>query len=191
MRPSALVAVLASALAAAIVCPPPVRANHSVQKPVNRQAKLQVEFLERVKAYMAVRETARRRASEQPPNPNVSAAEMLARYIAQERRRAQRGDLFTSEFRPYVRQQIARALAGPDGRRIRASIMDENPGLLAVRINGRYPDSAPLASMPPQILEQLPTLPTGLEYRFLGRRLLLLDADAHLVVDFMENALQG
>jgi hypothetical protein len=34
----------------------------------------------------------------------------------------------------------------------------------------------------------LPTLPQGLEFRFVGRNLILLDTEANLIVDFIPNA---
>jgi hypothetical protein len=43
--------------------------------------------------------------------------------------------------------------------------------------------------MPPQILAALPKLPEDLEYRFIGDRLILLDAHANLVVDYIDKAL--
>lgn len=58
-----------------------------------------------------------------------------------------------------------------------------------VRLNDVYPDGAPFATMPPLLLLQLPPLPAGLEYRFLGNAVILLDVDATLVVDFVPNAL--
>jgi hypothetical protein len=67
--------------------------------------------------------------------------------------------------------------------------MDENPGSLKVMINARYPDSVPLSTMPPQVLEGLPRLPEELEYRFLGDRLILMDVHSHTIVDVIDKAL--
>jgi len=44
-----------------------------------------------------------------------------------------------------------------------------------------------MSTMPPDVLAALPKLPENLEYRFVGNRLILLDVEAHLVVDFVEN----
>ncbi|MBA2604621.1 MAG: hypothetical protein H0U94_13625, partial [Acidobacteria bacterium] len=81
------------------------------------------------------------------------------------------------------------ALSGPGGAEVKASIMDENPQGVRFRVNERYPDTVPFASMPPQVLSMLPKLPLELEYRFIGERLILLDVHAHLIVDFIDNAL--
>jgi hypothetical protein len=42
--------------------------------------------------------------------------------------------------------------------------------------------------MPPTLLAVLPELPKGLEYRLIGKTLILYDADASLIVDFIPNA---
>ena len=55
-------------------------------------------------------------------------------------------------------------------------------------VNGRYPDTIPLSSMPPQILKVLPQLPQELEYRFIEPTLILLDVHAHIIVDYMTGA---
>ena len=43
--------------------------------------------------------------------------------------------------------------------------------------------------MPPQVLQTLPELTEDLEYRFIGDWLILLDTHAHVIADFIENAL--
>ena len=102
---------------------------------------------------------------------------------------AEQGDIFTQPIRAYFRRQITRALAGTDAADLRASIMEENPGPIQLRINGAFPDSVPMTTMPPQILAAMPKLPRELEFRFIGNRLILLDAHAQLVVDFMDDAI--
>ena len=113
----------------------------------------------------------------------------VCRGIVDARAGAQVGDVFAPEIRWYLRRQLARALSGPDGDQIRKSILDDNPMLLPIRVNGPYPDSMPLSTMPPKVLEALPRLPEPLEFRFVGERLILLDSDARLVVDWVDAAL--
>jgi hypothetical protein len=105
------------------------------------------------------------------------------------KRAAKPGDIFTAPARAVIRQLLAGVFAGPDGPALRASIMDENPGSLKIMINARYPDSVPLSTMPPQVLEGLPRLPEELEYRFLGDRLILMDVHSHTIVDVVDKAL--
>ena len=57
-------------------------------------------------------------------------------------------------------------------------------------VNGPYPQGLPVTTVPPQVLDALPRLPVkDLEYRFVGRRLVLLDTRADMVVDYVDNAL--
>ena len=57
------------------------------------------------------------------------------------RPRPRPGDIFTKEMRALFRRYLARVFHGPEGRELRASIMDENPGRLRLHINARYPES--------------------------------------------------
>ena len=123
------------------------------------------------------------------PKRSTQYQRALARAIQQLRPRAKPGEIFTKEIRAYFRRQLDSVFGGPEGRGLRASIMDENPGPIKLQINGRYPDTVPLATMPPQVLAALPKLPQELEYRFIGERLILLDEPAHLIVDYIEEAL--
>jgi hypothetical protein len=66
--------------------------------------------------------------------------------------------------------------------------MDENPVGLKLAVNGRYPDAVPISSVPPQVLQTLPALSEDLEYRFIGDNLILLDAHAHVIADFIPDA---
>ena len=47
---------------------------------------------------------------------------------------------------------------------------------------------AQLATMPPSLLAVLPPLPRELEYRIVGRYLVLRDVDASLVLDYIADA---
>jgi len=71
----------------------------------------------------------------------------------------------------------------------RKAMMVEVPKGLSARPDTIYPTTLPLATCPPALLQALPRLPHELEYRFIGRHLILRDVDANLVVDVLENAL--
>jgi hypothetical protein len=43
--------------------------------------------------------------------------------------------------------------------------------------------------MPPRLLAKLPVLPSGLQYRFVDRDLVLWDSQADLVVDIIPDAI--
>ena len=85
------------------------------------------------------------------------------------RERTQRaGDVFESEVRPVLRKLLAGLFNGPDGKKLRMAVAEENPGeSVKLVVNGRYPDTIPLSSVPPQVLRTLPQLPEELEYRFI------------------------
>ncbi|HKY21446.1 MAG TPA: hypothetical protein VJM31_09525, partial [Vicinamibacterales bacterium] len=47
-----------------------------------------------------------------------------------------------------------------------------------------------LATMPPKILLMLPDLPPDMEYRFVGRHLILLDVRANMIIDEIPSVLR-
>lgn len=102
------------------------------------------------------------------------------------------GDIFTPESRPVIRRLLATVFRDSDGRQLKSSIMDENPvdpATLRFVVNSRYPDTVPLTTVPPQVLQAMPQLTEDLEYRFLGDRLILLDTHAHVIADFIDHVL--
>jgi hypothetical protein len=128
-------------------------------------------------------------ATPQQIDRNQRALEKLMR---ESRTKAKPGDLFTAEAQPVIKRLLATVFGGPDGKQLKASIMDENPVdpvELKLSVNGRYPDTVPLTSVPPQVLQTLPKLNEDLEYRFVGDWLILLDVHAHLIADYIDNAL--
>jgi len=68
--------------------------------------------------------------------------------------------------------------------------MDENPTWAAMRINSAYPVALPVSTMTLGLLAALPPLPDGLQYHFVGRRMVLLDTQASMIVDFVEYVLK-
>jgi hypothetical protein len=171
--------------------PPPPATGQPTR--VNADALLSVQFLKRVEEYVALHNQLEAKLPRRPDHPTpeqVDAhARALSRLLIDARPRARQGDLLPPDTRAYLRRQIARALAGPDGRAIRQEIAEENPGKVKLQVNGRYPDGIPVTTMPPTVLAELPRLPDDVEYRFLGERLLLLDAHARLVIDYMDAAI--
>jgi hypothetical protein len=116
----------------------------------------------------------------------------FAELLRKARATAKRGDIFTPEAHPVIIHLLSTVFGGPHGRRLKSSIMDENPVdpvALRLKVNGRYPDTVPLTTVPPQILQTMPKLTEDLEYRFVGDWLILLDTHAHVIADFIDNAL--
>jgi hypothetical protein len=123
----------------------------------------------------------------------LAAIDALATKIRAARKDARRGDIFTPDVEQWFRPMIAASLKGCDVEAIVASIEEENPpGIVFVpHVNGRWPARASLGPVPPQLLADLPRLPDDLEYRILHRDLVLWDAHANLIVDFIRGALRS
>jgi hypothetical protein len=170
-------------------------AGASTAAPLSPQtnAKALVAFEKRVAEYRALREKVASRLPAIPTEATAQQVEQATRDlcsgIVAARAGAQVGDVFAPEIRRYLRRQIARALSGPDGAQLRTSILEDDPRVLPLRVNGLYPDASTLSMMPPRILEALPRLPEPLEFRFVGERLILLDSDVRLVLDWVDAAL--
>jgi hypothetical protein len=162
---------------------------------VNADARAMVDFEASVKKYLALHNklegTLPHLSKDSTPQQIDSNQRALAQLIQNARSGAKRGDFFTPAVTAVVKALLARVFGGPDGAALRSSIMDENPGKLTLKVNSRYPDTVPLSTVPPQVLEGLPKLPEELEFRFIGNRLVLMDVHAHIIVDFIENALPG
>ena len=116
----------------------------------------------------------------------------LQRRLQQRRASAPAGDIFTAQSRPVIVRLLAQVFDGPEGRQLKASIMDENPLDLAsykLKVNAAYPDNVPVTTVPPEVLQALPELTEDLEYRFIGDALILFDVHAHTIADYIEHAL--
>jgi hypothetical protein len=147
-----------------------------------------LEFQTRVQEYV---ETHRRLAAgiEQPlcadPEELYRQTDALASAIREARPLAKEGDIFTPAIAMTFRGRIAALVS-----RFRIdvdAVVARGEGDLDVRVHDTLPpyfDPA-LAT----VVRNLPALPPELEYRFVGRQLVLIDLSAHLVVDVLRNAL--
>jgi hypothetical protein len=177
------------AFACVLVATGPVLA----QTRVNQDAQALVGFKTRVDEYFALHKkleaTLPKLSNEAKPEEIDRDQRALAALVTAERKTAKPGDIFTPDVQAIIRGILERLFTGQDRRKLRESIMDENPGNIRLTVNGRYPDQVPLANMPAEVLKALPPLPDELEYRFVGDALILLDAHAHIVADFFPNVL--
>ena len=162
-----------------------------------RQAEALRHFQEELAEYAVLhgQQLAKVRAREPANAPeSVAAQKALARAIQAKRIKARQGDIFRPEIEPLFRRLIAEQLEGPDNLAARKAIREGNPGQdedsapVAVSVNTEYPSGAARSTVPPSLLLTLPPLPTSLHYRFVGRDLLLVDAVAQLIVDFLPAA---
>jgi hypothetical protein len=113
----------------------------------------------------------------------------LGALLRSARSEAKPGELFTPDVQEFLARLFAQVFRGENGKNLLGSIMDENPGLPEFTVNDRYPDAVPLSTMPAEILDALPELEEDMEYRFIGRRLALIDSHAHIIVDFTDELL--
>lgn len=112
----------------------------------------------------------------------------LADKIREARPAAKQGDIFTPGVVMEFRRLIRTAMQGSEAVHVRQSLHRAEPVVLRLRVNDAYPASVPLQSTPPSLLLNLPHLPKELEYHIVGHNLILLDVEANLVVDFIDNA---
>jgi hypothetical protein len=159
------------------------------------EAQAVVAFKDHVTEYVALHEKLEAtlpalpdKATPEQVDHNQRALEELVRSA---RRDAKPGDFFTPGIQAMVKRVLAEVLSGPGGGTVKASIMDENPGVPKILVNERYPSSIPLSTMPPQLLDHLPPLRGELEYRFVGRRMVLVDTEADIILDFTDPVLPG
>jgi len=110
----------------------------------------------------------------------------LARAIQAARHGAREGDIFS----PAISLEFKQVLALEMNANAWAVIMDDNPGEFSNEINGIYPDGKPYSTVPGTILAVLPALPDDVEYRFLGRHLILLDVRADVILDRIPYAIR-
>lgn len=178
---------------AAPTAAPPASQRPAADQPVNPDAKALAAFLERVNEYVKLHQ---KYEAALPKLPKEATPEQidknqraLGQLIKDARRGARQGDIFTPESQAVIKQLLAKVFGGPDGAALKASIMDENPGVPKILANDRYPDTVPLSTIPPQVLEGLPKLPEEMEFRFVGNTLVLMDVHAHIIADFIPNAL--
>jgi hypothetical protein len=187
----AVVALLYSVVALARQNPPT-----ATPTPVlNADAKVLQDFMERVTRYTELRKAAAKDSPSQRETKDTAkinaAQEILAAKIRAARAGAKHGDIFTPDIQRNFRRMLNPAFKGPDGAENRETIKDEAPtaGEVPYKVNAKYPDKAPLSTVPPDVLASLPKLPEDLQYRFVAKDLILYDVQADLIVDFVSNAL--
>jgi len=150
---------------------------------------ISADFSERVSNYVELRTSLEKGLPvltvTDDPGEIWRAQRALAKAIRVARAGARQGDIFTSTISAELRD----VLLVETNPATMAIIMDENPGDLSRRINRAYPTGQPFASMPAGMLAVLPRLPDDLQYRFLGRALILIDTRTNLIVDRMPCAI--
>lgn len=195
LRTNPTVTVIALSLLVSGSAISPSLAAAQAEQGANPDALTTADFMKRVNAYLAIHLEAEKAAPKLPqeatPQQIHQTQRGMATRIQAARAGARRGDIFTPEMTALVKRLMNRVFAGSDGWRLRSSIMDENVKYLPLKANQLYPDEIPLTSMPPDVLKALPALPEEMEYRFVGTQFILFDQHAHIIPDFIPDALPG
>jgi len=159
----------------------------------NPDAVVLQDFTKRIEEYVALHKRAAKdvptlRESDDPARIKREQDALAARIQAV-RSAAKPGDIFTPEIRRKFRRLLAPEMKGEGGRDAREILKDDAPASFPLKVNAKYPSGAPLPTVPGKILASLPTLPEQLEYRVIGKHLILLDTKADIIVDFIPNAI--
>lgn len=162
---------------------------------VSEEARDLKVFNDRVLEYVKMQKNLE--ASLSTLKPRMDAAQIvehqhaLARKIADARRDARQGDIFTHEATARFRKIIRKTFRGPEGRLARKTIQQDTPSkVIVLHVNDVYPEDIPLITTPPTLLLKLPALPPELAYRIVGHDLTLKDVKASLIVDLIPNAIR-
>jgi len=151
-------------------------------------------FVESVGEYLAIRQQL---YAPLPPLEVSSDAKKIweaveARAAALRRARAhlRMGNVFNPPVRELFRSRIRHALAASnyDVAWLFEEMTEDGNQLRPAAVNGRFSWRTACAT-PPAVLAALPALPDELQYRFVGRDLALVDADASYIVDVLPDVL--
>jgi hypothetical protein len=162
--------------------------------PENPGSALVMDFEKQVKEYMKLRKKAEAGIPALKPTHAASQINQhqrrLASRIQAARPQAKQGDIFSPAITQEFKHLISLGYRGANGVKVRTSLRHDEPvNDLRVQVNAVYPEQMPLQTMPPSILLNLPRLPRELDYRIVGRALVLRDVGANLIVDYIPEAI--
>jgi hypothetical protein len=164
------------------------------QQKVNPDAQLLQDFKQRVDKYMELHNRAEKKGpalkETDDPAKIKASQEALATSIRAARANARQGEIFTPEVAQLFRRLMYPEIKGPDGAETKKVIKEDAPAAITLKVNAKYPENAPLPTVPPNLLANLPQLPKDLEYRIVHRDLILRDVHANLIVDFIPKAIR-
>jgi hypothetical protein len=160
---------------------------------VNAQAASLQEFQARLDRYLDLRSNLSNKLKPLSSAPSAveleKRQEALAAAVKRARVNAKRGDLVPGP----VARLIATIVRDDFKRRNPAAkmgVFEEVPATRGVSlINKAYPADEAMPTVPPLLLMNLPKLPDNLQYRFVGRDVVILDGDLQVVVDYVPSVL--
>jgi hypothetical protein len=182
----------------------------AAEQNANPDALVLADFQKRIDAYMAIHKGA---AKDAPPRKETNnpaeikaAQDAFGAKIRAARADAKAGDIMTPEIQNKFRRVMYPVVTSPApqgtaGREVTKDIKEElkenneerkeeGGKPVVLKVNATYPNDTPLPTTPPQVLMNLPKLPEQLEYRIIGKNLIIRDVEANIIVDFVPNAIQ-
>jgi hypothetical protein len=169
-------------------------------------AKGLTEYSNAVQAYVALHQRVEAAlpplADRSDPAKVTAYQKAMAEAIRKSGPRPRQGHVFVPNIQPFFKRLLAPELKGPGSAETREKVGEGNPegakGLpkdpdvksrdVSLVPYTDYPVDAPVSTVPAPVLLRMPQLPKELEYRFVGKNLVLLDAVANIVVDFIPQA---
>lgn len=157
-------------------------------KAVNPAGAATKVFLDRIAEYLEfhnnVEKTVPPLTETSDPAKIAAREKALGEALIKARPNAKPGDFLIKEYQPFlarvIRQDFAKRSVAD-----RKALIQELPKGVKIGVNQVYPTTLPLATFPSRLLRALPELPSELEYRIVGRDLVLLDVKGNVIVDIM------
>jgi hypothetical protein len=148
------------------------------------------EFSDKVQEYVKLRKPLEGKLpklkSTKEPELIEAHQKIMARKIREAREHAKQGDIFTPKAMESFKQVTAAEFQGPQAPHAKATMKQgELLKKVRLRINHVYPKGVPYTSVPPTLLQKLPTLPQEVVYRIVSNDLVLLDEKANVVLDYI------
>jgi hypothetical protein len=152
-----------------------------------------VAFEDRVKEYVKLREKLEeampKLSKEAKPEEIEAHKKAFQDKVRAARATAKPGDIFTPDIVAHIRATIKREFKGKDLKDLRETVLEGETKGVPLRVNYPYPENKELIEMPPTLLLALPQLPKQIRYRYVGTRILLVDRENGLIIDYMVDAL--
>jgi hypothetical protein len=157
------------------------------------------ELQARTSDYIALRKKATQNL---PPLKSKAEPEQIEKHkqacsqaILAARANAKKGDILTPGIEAYLNEIVRSEMKSTAGGPAKKTAKQGNPAVetpavaVPVKVNAIYPEDAAASSIPSTLLLRLPKLPKELDFRFVGRTLVLRDVEAGLIIDYIPNAM--
>lgn len=172
---------------------PSTPVQKATASPANPDSAILADFNARLDSYIKVQRALLKQAPlKETTNPAELTVrqELLAAKLQNIRKNATQGDILTPQVAAMFKRLMYPELQGAEGRETKDEIQEDAPTAVQLKVNATYPSSQPLSTVPPNLLASLPQLPKDVEYRMVGKHLILRDVDANIIVDYMFNAIR-